>query len=122
MKAMNEQDWTDFFYGGIFEEITQVENKIWIVTIEKDPVGSGGSETMFEIDNIRRNELLNANSYLKYEITEKKEINHNISPEGIVTKYDFVHKIIDYKNNLIIIADEKEYEYGGIEDIEEDFD
>lgn len=108
--------WKDFFYGGSFDNIIQGENKVWIVAIEQDPFENMiSSELLFEVDDKNRNDLLAVDSYTEYRYTNKNEDNA-CSPEGIATKYTFLHKILDCKNNLILISDEEKYKFGGSEE------
>ncbi|MEA4846693.1 MAG: hypothetical protein VB106_05595 [Clostridiaceae bacterium] len=107
-------DWDDFFNGGVFEEISKGKNKIWFATIEHE-LGNHDSmaETLIEIDNSKRDILLQADSYLKYckKKKQKGKLPGDQELKYIAVKYDFVEKILDNNNNLIIIVTAEQFEY-----------
>ncbi|AEY66347.1 hypothetical protein [Clostridium sp. BNL1100] len=112
-------NWEEFFSGGSFEDISNGENRVWIVVIDQDPFSSSIlSETVFEINNAKRNELLASDRYLRYKYNRTDSENGDRNSEGVVTLYIFKSKIIDSKGNLILICDIEQYEFGGSELIE----
>ena len=110
----DEINWENFFYGGMFEEISKGKNKIWFVTIAYDMNNKDSMyETLKEIDGSKRDILLQADSYLEYSKKKKRKGKTPGNPdfEHIATKYNFLEKILDHNDNLIIIVEAEEFEY-----------
>lgn len=109
-------NWGQFFNGGSFEDISKSENQSYIVVVCQDPFTNEiTEETLFNITDVDRPALMAADCYLEYfDKPNKKRGRKKKNPEKIAIRYDFVKKIIDHKNNLIIVADEERdsFQYG----------
>ncbi len=107
-------DWNDFFNSGFFEDIMDSENKSWIVTLELEIPGKFISEAVLtDVTDIDRHHLLAVNSLIRYHdnAAKNKRGRKRDQPDKLVIKYDFIHKIIDHRNNLIIIADVDQHDF-----------
>lgn len=107
-------DWENFFYGSMFEDISKGKNKIWFITIAYDNENRDSiSETLIEIDESKRDILLQVDSYIEYSKKKKWKGKFPGNPYfgHIAKKYNFLEKILDHNDNLIIVVAEEDFEY-----------
>ena len=97
----------------MFEDISKSENKIWFISIERERGSEAMVETLIEIDNSKRDIILQADSYLQYYKKKKRKgkLPGDQELKYIAKKYNFIKKILDNNNNLIIIVSVEQFEY-----------
>ena len=85
-------NWEDFFNGAAYEDISKMENSVWLVEVNQDiSTRTIDYESMLELDPNRRIDYLLSDCYLE-------------SENNIVTRYHFLYKMQDSKSNLIIFS------------------
>lgn len=103
-----EFDWNFFLESLCFENIIKQSNKMWIVTFAYKAFSDDRYPLLRSVefpDNSQREYLLKANTYLMYNNKAKEKGKRNV--ERYITKYNFIEKVLDDYNNLIIIAIEE---------------
>lgn len=119
MNSLNNfTDWHLLADTFCFRKITQEENKTYIIVAEffikynydnsiagmdsTDIIERTDNIEIVELDHADRENILKTNSYIQYLEDQT---------QSIVVKYDFIEKVFDTRNNLIIIANKNKYNY-----------